>query len=521
MGWIGDAIEMIKTAQGPDGYINIYYTVVKPEMRWKDVAHQHELYCAGHLLEAAIAHHQLSGSNEFLDVMCRYIDYVCKVFGPGDDQIHGYPGHPEIELALVRLLEIRQEKRYLDLLTFFVNERGKEGGVYYDNEAKNLGIDPQKFIPGPNHVGEPWPDPPCHWYMQAEAPIRDLTEIKGHSVRAMYLLAGVQGLANLIKDPSLDEAVDRLWRNMVDAKFYIHGGIGAIYDWEGFSGNFELPLKCYAETCASIAILFLGKRILERKLDAEIPRVMERALYNDVIGGVSLDGTSFYYEQPLVACGHKRSSWFECSCCPPNLARLLNSLEDYAFTEKENVFAINMWMGGNYRSDGLRATIRTDYPLRGQIEIELISNRNIEFALYLPERDFKSNISGELTNGYLRFPKRKWNETITVSYEMQEKVTIPDSRVSATRGRLTVERGPFVYGLEQSGSPVPVEEVKLSRNSTFEEEVVTIESATIVALNLKLENGQRVQLVPYFVLGNRVPGEDFVVYFPENIQSQS
>uniref|UniRef100_A0A060TEY4 ARAD1D18040p n=1 Tax=Blastobotrys adeninivorans TaxID=409370 RepID=A0A060TEY4_BLAAD len=517
MAWIDDAIDMIKKAQGPDGYVNIYYTVVAPEKRWTDVAHQHELYCAGHLLEAAVAHHKLTGSNEFLDVMCKYIDYICTVFGPGDDQLHGYPGHPEIELALVRLLEVRSEKRYLDLLTYFVNERGNNGGEFYDHEAENLGIDPMNFIPGPHYKGKSWPDPPCHWYMQAEAPIRELKEIKGHSVRAMYLLAGVQGLANITKDKSLDQAVDRLWRNMVDTKMYINGGIGAVHEWEGFDKEYELPLGCYAETCASIGILFLGKRILERKLDGEIPSVMERALYNDVIGGVSLDGTSFYYDQPLVGRGLKRSSWFEVSCCPPNLARLLNSLDMYAFTLKDDTLAVNMWIDGKYKvSDGVKVIMKTDYPLQGKVELEVLSDKEIELDIHVPEDDFKSSISGNMKDGYLRLSKRKWNDKITIEYDMKPKVVRPDPRVEATKGTLAVERGPFVYGLEQSGSSLPVKDVSIPLDAKFEEEQVTIESTTVIALNHTLPSGDKVQLLPYFVLGNRVPGEDFVVFFSES-----
>jgi uncharacterized protein len=513
--WIDDAVDMIKKAQQPDGYINIHFTVVEPENRWKDVAHMHELYCAGHLLEAAIAHHEVTKSNEFLDVMCRYIDYICTVFGPGKNQLHGYPGHPEIELALVRLLSIRNEPRYLSLLKFFVDERGKNGGEFYSQEAKNLGIDPMNFVPGKFNTGKPWPDAPCFWYMQAEAPIRELTEIKGHSVRAMYLLAGVEGLANFTKDSTLNDAVDRLWRNMIDTKFYIHGGIGAVHQWEGFAPEHDLPLDCYAETCASLAILFLSKQILNRKLDGEIPRVMERALYNDAIGGVSLDGKSFYYDQPLVGRGMKRSSWFEVSCCPPNLARVLNSLDFYAYTERDDIFAINMWMGGKHHSKDVSATITSDYPSRGNIEIDLVTERELEFALYLPDTQYISNIEGKVVDGYLRFTPRKWNTKISVSYDIKPKIVHPSSKVSSTKGMVAIERGPFVYGVEQSGSSIPLNQISLSESSKFSEELVTVEGTTFVALNLQSEDNEKVQFVPYFVLGNRVPGEDFRVYVNE------
>lgn len=514
MAWIDDAIDMIGKAQRPDGYINIHFTVVEPENRWTDVAHQHELYCAGHLLESAVAHYELTKSTKYLDIMCKYIDYICKVFGPGEGQLHGFPGHEEIELALVKLYKYRPENRYLDMLTYFVEQRGHNGGKFYDQEAINKGIDPMKFIPG--RPGLNWPNPPCHWYMQAEDEIRNLKEINGHSVRAMYYLTGVQGLANINKDQTLTDAVNRLWRNMIDKKFYVHGGIGAIASWEGFGKNYELPLDCYAETCASLGILFLGQRRLENKLDSEVCRVMERALYNDAIGGVSLDGTSFFYDQPLYGKGLKRSDWFEVSCCPPNLSRLLNSLERYAFTEHENSLSLNMWMGGTYETDKIKATIRTDYPLHGNISIELKSNEQVGFALVAPPTDYTINIAGDLEkDGYIHFTPREWNTIITVSYTVTPHIKRPDSNVEATKSMLYVERGPFVYGLEQTSCPVPVKDITISESTKLVEETVTVQTATIVALNMELPNGKTAQLLPYFVLGNRVPGEDFVLFFPE------
>jgi DUF1680 family protein len=514
--WIDDGIDMIEKAQGKDGYINIYYSVVDPKNRWTDLAHQHELYCAGHLLEASVAHYQLTGSSRFLDVMCKYVDYICTLFGPEPEKKQGYPGHEEVELALVKLYKIRPEKRYLNLLTFFIEERGKNAGEYYDKEAIAKGIDPMKYIPGifltESHQKD-WPDPPCHWYMQADAPIRELTEIKGHSVRAMYYLTGVQGLANIIRDDSLTDSVNKLWSNMVDKKLYIHGGIGAIGDYEGFGQEYELPLNCYSETCASIGILFLGQRMLENKLNAEVARVMERALYNDVLGGVSLDGTSFYYDQPLVSRGHTRSSWFSVSCCPPNLSRLFNSLEQYAYSETENQFNVHLWIGGVYESKDFKAVVKTEYPFQGSVSVSLTSSKDVELAIRAPS-EYKSSTPGTVQDGYIHFSPRHWNETVTLSFPIKSESIIPDRNVEAVRGKLAVERGPFVYALEQSSSSIDVKQVKLSRFTKFEESIVDIQGATVTALNTKVGE-HSIQLLPYFVLGNRNPGENFVVWFDE------
>jgi DUF1680 family protein len=515
--WVDEGIDMIAEAQAPDGYINIYYSVVEPEKRWTDVAHQHELYCAGHLLEAAIAHYKMTKSSRFLDILCRYIDYICTIFGPGQGQIHGYPGHPEIELALVKLYAIRPQDRYLCLLTYFVEQRGFNGGEFYTQEAINNNIDPLKFIPGifvPDEADSHWPSPPCHWYMQAENQIRHLKEINGHSVRAMYYLTGVQGLANINKDNSLTLAVYRLWRNMVDKKMYIHGGIGAMSAWEGFSKEYHLPLNCYSETCASIGVVLLARAMLHNHLNGEYARIMEKALYNNVLGGVSLDGTSFFYDQPFECRGLKRSKWFQVSCCPPNVSRLLNSLETYVFTETNGGLSINLYIGGVYENDSMKVAVSTKYPIEGEIVIELNSSREVAWSIVAPSCPYEVSTAAEEKNGYLHFSPRKWNDTVKLSFSIKPEIIRPDSHVESTKGKLAVQRGPFVYGLEQSSSSVPLSDVQLNQQTMFEECEIEIEGATVVGLNINV-GGRNATLLPYFTLGNRHPGEDFVVWFDE------
>lgn len=514
--WVEDAVDMISKAQHPDGYINSYFTVVKPEDRWKDIAHKHELYCAGHLLEAAVAHYKLTGETSLLDVMCKYIDYICTVFGPAPDQLHGYPGHQEIELALVKLYKIRPEERYLDLLKYFIEERGRNDGEFYKDEARKNGVDPMEWFPGEDSKVT-FPDKPCFWYMQADQPLRELNEIKGHSVRAMYYLCGAQGLANLTGDASLTAAVSKMFNNMVECKLYIHGGIGAVHLWEGFSGNYELPLECYAETCASIGIMFLGQQMLQNKLDSHITKVMERALYNNIIGGVSLDGTSFFYNQPLIGCNLKRSDWFDTSCCPPNVSRLLNSLTDYVYTESNDgsVVSTNFWIGSVFKGAKLNVKIQSDYPIVGKVTATLNSVEPVEYNIIAPNaNDTKISEGGVLKDdGYIHFGPKKWNnETITIEYDIKPKIITPDSRVKYTEGTLAVERGPFVYGVEQSMSPLPVGEITLSKDSKFKEKMIEIKGTKIPALDLEVGDGKVATLIPYFALGNNHPGEDFRVY---------
>lgn len=514
-GWIDDAIDMVEKAQGSDGYINTYYTVVEPDKRWTDVAHQHELYCAGHLLEAAIAHYQLTGKTRFLDIMVRYVHYIREVFGSGPGQKQGYPGHEEIELALLRLYEVKPEKEFLDLLKHFVEYRGHNNGEFYAQEAIAKGIDPMEYIPKDfaQENSRSWPDAPQYWYMQAHKPIREQDEIRGHSVRAMYLLAAVQGLGNVVSDESLHKAVNTLWRNMIDKKFYIHGGIGAIASWEGFGDNYELPLDCYAETCASIGILFLGKRMLENGPNGEVSKIMSRALYNNVIGGASLDGKSFYYDQPLIGNGHKRSDWFDVSCCPPNFSRLMNSLGDYALTRsKDNVLSLNLYIGGKYTTNVADVSVTSKYPNEGHVTVSVEPKSSISFALALPQTSYKATgPQGEEKDGYLYFNNISNPLTIQLAFDIKPVIVQSDPNIESTKNKIAIERGPFVYGLEQIDSPTPLANLKVPKDLKLEEHPITIQNTQIIALKATI-NGQKYQFVPYFVLGNRSPGDKFKVW---------
>ncbi|KAA8914413.1 hypothetical protein TRICI_002911 [Trichomonascus ciferrii] len=514
-GWIDEAIDMIEKSQGPDGYINIYYTVVEPDKRWTNIAHQHELYCAGHLLEAAVAHYQLTGKTRFLDIMIRYVHYIREVFGSGPGQKQGYPGHEEIELALLRLYEVKPEKEFLDLLKYFVEFRGYKNGQFYAQEAIANGIDPKEYIPRDfaQENSRSWPDAPQYWYMQAHKPIREQDEIRGHSVRAMYFLSAVQGLGNVISDESLHKAVNMLWRNMIDKKFYIHGGIGAIASWEGFGENYELPLDCYAETCASIGILFLAKRMLENVPNGEISRIMSRALYNNVIGGASLDGKSFYYDQPLIGNGHKRSDWFEVSCCPPNFSRLMNSLGDYALTKaKNNVLSLNLYIGGNYTTNLAFVSVTSKYPNEGYVSVLVRPKSPITFALALPQSSYQvTGPQGEEKDGYLYFSGVSNPLSIELAFDVKPVIIQSEPKIESTKDKIAIERGPFVYGLEQIDSPTPLSSLKIPKDLKLEERQITIQNTEIVALKSTF-NGKQYQFVPYFAIGNRSPGQKFKVW---------
>ncbi|KAI1061453.1 hypothetical protein LB506_011817 [Fusarium annulatum] len=300
---VKDLVEMIRGAQQSDGYLNVHYTVVEPGKRWTNLQDMHELYNAGHLIEAALAHHQYYKNNLLLEPIEKYVTLIHNTFGPGENQLHGYPGHPEIELALFRLYQVTGNKDAYGLSRYFLEERGNHEGQhgqhYFEWELKQRG---QSLY----HRPDSYPEHASHWYCQAHQPILEQKTVEGHSVRVMYLLTAVadmlcidiSGSQSLSSPSSWKNAVDRLWDNMVAKKMYLTGGIGAIKQWEGFGRDYFLPQStdeggCYAETCASIAVMMLAERILHIELDAKFGDVMELCLYNNVMTAMSLDGKAF------------------------------------------------------------------------------------------------------------------------------------------------------------------------------------------------------------------------------------
>ncbi|RYP60198.1 hypothetical protein DL769_008222 [Monosporascus sp. CRB-8-3] len=333
---------MIRSAQQEDGYLNVYFTVVAPERRWTDIRDMHELYNAGHLIEAALAHSKYYKTDFLIEVVEKYVRYIRSIIGPEKGRLHAYPGHPEMELALLRLHAATGSADALELARYFVEERGnpagQDGEHFYDWEARRRGDSPWKRPDAYPVSGE-------HWYNQSHAPIVEQRSVEGHAVRAMYLLTGVADLLclennNGVADSKKDayfEALTRLWDNMVDRKMYLTGGIGAMEQWEGFGIDYFLPQGsdeggCYNETCASIGAVMLAERLLHLDLDARYGDIMELCLYNNVMTGMGLDGASFTYANQLASSEAKpsrRERWFEVSCCPPNLMRLFGSLGGY------------------------------------------------------------------------------------------------------------------------------------------------------------------------------------------------
>ncbi len=523
---LDEVIALIASAQQPDGYLNVHFTVVEPEKRWSNLRDWHELYCAGHLIEAAAAHFQATGKRSLLDVLCRYADYIAVVFGVGEGQKRGYCGHEEIELALVKLARVTGEEKYLALARYFVDERGRQP-YYYTAEALARGDAPEKF----------WAR--NYSYMQAHIPVREQREVTGHAVRAMYLYSALADL--LPADPSLRPALDALWQDVCLRKLYLTGGIGPSRHNEGFTYPYDLPNEtAYAETCAAIGLAFWNQRMLQLDCDSRYADVIERALYNGILSGVSLDGKKFFYENPLASIGlHHRQAWFDCACCPPNLARILASLGEYIYSQSETALAVHLYVQGSAeaRIGGHALTIRqeTRYPWDGEVKIMFDLDAPFEFdlRLRLPGwcQHFHLEINDSLCkapleNGYLVI-RRSWTASDVVRLELKMPVEriYANPNVRQDAGLAALQRGPVVYCLEAVDNSAPLEQIYLPREAAFTarfdadllDGVVILSGEALAAdpsdwrQSLYRSNPPRfspIQIiaVPYYAWDNRQPG---------------
>lgn len=472
---VEEVVELVVAAQQPDGYLNVHFTVVEPERRWTNLRDLHELYCAGHLMEAAVAYYEATGSRRLLEALCRYADYIATVFGTGPGQKRGYPGHQEIELALVKLYRATGEQRYLELSRYFVEERGRQPH-YYDEEARARGEDP-----GPWQAGR-------YAYNQSHLPIREQTSAEGHAVRAMYYFSGATDVAMEYGDETLWAALRRLWDNVTQARMYVTGGIGSSAHGERFTTDFDLPNDtAYAETCAAIGLVFWAHRMAQVEPDRRYVDVLERALYNGVLSGVSLDGARFFYENLLrVNPRHhrgrfpvERQPWFGCACCPTNLTRLLASLGDYVYGVGENTLYVHLYAAGQVVAELSVGAVNlrqiTDYPWSGNVRIEVVQAPSADWtlALRLPGwcRSPVVAVNGEAVNapaagGYATI-SRVWRAGDAVHLDLPmpiERVTAR-AAVSDDAGRVALQRGPLVYCLEEVDNGADLEALSLPWNA--------------------------------------------------------
>lgn len=479
---VDQAIELLATAQQPDGYLNAYFTAVKPGERFTDLRDTHELYCAGHLIEAGVAHYQATGKRTLLEVVSRYADLIAVTFGPGGACEGGYDGHEEIELALVKLYRATGDQRYLDLSKQMVDARGTQP-FYFEKEAERRGTTGYfgKMFPQRDEQPERFRE-----YNQSHLPVREQQEIVGHSVRAMYLMSGVTDIAAEYRDPDLFAAAERLWNDLVRTKLYITGGIGSDPSIEGFGPAYALPNKHgYAETCAAIGLVQWAQRMGNLTGQGSYIDTLERALYNGVLSGASADGTHYFYGNPLSSDGDvHRLEWFGCACCPPNLARLISELGHYVYAQGNREAVVNLFVAStaDFDFEGEQVTLRqeTSYPGEGTTTLQ-VSPRSIgasfSLAVRIPAWSRPSAtlngepVSTDVVDGYLAID-RTWaaGDTLELDLGLAPRRTWATPLVTSDAGKVALERGPIVYCLEGVDHGNAVSRLSLSRKAAVTEE---------------------------------------------------
>lgn len=509
-------LNLVAAAQQPDGYLNTYYTLVEPENRWTNLPAMHELYCAGHLIEAAVAHYNATGERTLLDVAIRFADLIDSRFGEGEGKQYGVPGHEEIELALVKLAETTGEPRYLHLAQYFVDAKGRSGQEYN----------------------------------QDQLPVRQHETIHGHAVRAMYLYSGVADLVARTGDPELATAVRSVWHDTVDRKMYVTGGVGPSAHNEGFTTPYDLPNDtAYAETCASIGMVLWGSRMLSLFGEAEYADVVERVLYNGFLSGWSLSGDRYFYVNPLESEGdHHRQPWFGCACCPPNVLRLIAQVGGLFYGVSSDAIWVHLY-GSNtatIEAAGGAFTIRqrTRYPWDGNVQITVTPDtEGTEHALRLRIPWWCDGASCSVNgtpvavepgaDGYLSI-ERAWtsDDLIELNLPMPTRKVQAHPAVTANRGHVALQRGPIIYCLEAVDNPTDIRKVYLPRTMDLEAEerpdllggVVTLTGSAM--LSTDTFNGEdlytfasqpraiSITAVPYHLWDNREPGP-MKVWIPE------
>ena len=513
-----EIIGHIAKSQQPDGYLNTWFTVARPKERWKNLRHAHELYCAGHMFEAAVAHYRATGKKTFLDVACRYADCIDSVFGPG--KRHGIAGHPEIELALIKLYRATGEERYRKLAHFFVEEHGN---------AKH-----RKLFGG---------------YCQDHAPVREQTEPVGHAVRFLYFYSGVADLAALTGDQGYIDTMERLWQFIATKKMYVTGGVGVQGHGEGFAKPYFLPnYQAYCETCASIGMVFWNHRLALLHGEGRFADLVERLLYNGAISGTALDGAKFFYVNPLASKGnHHRQPWYGCACCPTNVVRFVSALGDYVYGRMaggEGVAVLQYVSGkGTVELKQGKVTLvqNTSYPWEGAVSIVVEPEGVGEFTVQvrIPAwcEGATVTLNGKKLNvkpkdGFVSI-RRAWTagELIGLDLPMPVRRVKANPQVESQAGRQAILRGPVVYCLEDVDNPCRVDEVAIAPDAkltpTFEGKllggVTVLRGKGMQRGVVETDDGIRmasravdVTAIPYSTWDNRDPGR-MVVWVPTEL----
>jgi DUF1680 family protein len=525
---LDNIIEIIGKGQEDDGYLTTWRTInpKKPPSpwvkviegrRWESLEASHELYNAGHLYEAAYAHYKATGKENFLEIAYRNADLIVKTFGDGEGQIAAVPGHQIIETGLIKLYYASGNKEYLRLAKYFLDNRGR----------------PEHHKLNENYLSAA--------YSQDHLPVIEQDEVLGHAVRAMYMYAAMTDIAVLMGDAAYGNAVDKLWQNMVEKKIYLTGGIGARHEGEAFGDNYELPnLTAYNETCAAIGSVYWNHRLHCKTGRVQYLDVMERTLYNGLLAGLSLDGTHFFYPNPLESDGeyafnqgaHTRKDWFDCSCCPTNLIRFIPSVAGLLYSKSAETLYVNLYASSEARvlleNTVLDIQQETQYPWSGVVTIRVSSTRDGPAVLKLRipswvrnnvlpgdlytylEEDANSPIvrmNGEeikplVKDGYMVL-ERTWKEDeVSLEFPMEPRKVVSDSRVAEDLGKVALEYGPLVYAFEQVDQEEDLDRLRMTPSESFGPKMENELLGGVVTLS-----SENAKAVPYYSWSNRGIGK--------------
>lgn len=535
-------IDVIEKAQQPDGYLNTYFTLKEPEHRWQNLLECHELYCAGHMMEAAVAYYEATGKDKFLKVMERMADHIADRFGPG--KAAGIPGHQEVEIGLMRLYRATGKEKYSDLAKYFIDERGQNPDFFKEEKEKR---DWDYF-----HM-----DPENTRYNQSHAPVREQTTAEGHSVRAVYMYTAMADIAGQTGDQELLHACETLWDNITQKRMYITGGIGSTVAGEAFTIDYDLPNDTiYAETCASIGLVFFAKKMLDIHPAGKYADVMERALYNGILSGMQLDGKRFFYVNPLevnpgvsgVLDGYKhvlpeRPGWYACACCPPNVVRLLMSLGKYAWSYSKDTIYSHLYLGGSASFDQAEITVESAWPWEGKVSYTVkpaAGKEKFTLAVRIPSYAKESHIllNGEkaenvrIEEGYA-YLEREWkaDDRVELAVELPVRRIYCNTAVRENEGCVALMRGPLVYCFEGVDNGELLQELRIPETAAFTTSVIAdgpLAGMTAIELEgCRVHGGDalyseekpetlpvHMKAVPYFAWANRGMNQ-MKVWIPE------
>lgn len=484
-------IDKFAAAQLEDGYINTYYTLTGLENRWTDMD-KHEMYCAGHLIEAGVAYYKATGERKLLDVGQKMADYMMTVFGPG--KRNWVPGHEEIELALVKLYNVTHNAKYLKFAHWLLEERGQGFG-------RNHGLS--------NAIA-----------YQDSVPVRDLDHAEGHAVRCMYLCCGMADVAALEHNTSYLNALDKIWANTVFKNMYITGGIGSTAHHEGFTTDYDLPNKeAYCETCASVGMVYWNQRMNELSGDAKYIDVLERSMYNGALAGINLKGDRFFYVNPLASDGdHHRQAWYGCACCPSQISRFLPSIGNYIYGVSDEALYVNLFIGNtaNFEMKGkpFLISMDTNYPWDGKVNLTIQTNNNHQIMIRIPGwcNNYSLTVNGKtintsIHNGYAAL-QRKWKkgDVIELNMEMPVEVVEADPRVVQNIGKRAIQRGPLVYCMEETDNKDDFDNLSISPNSEFKATFEPTLLDGIIKIDA-VDTDRQLNFIPYYCWDNREAGK--------------